>query len=92
MGLKDRTRVERLVREAQSITADTALRLGRVFGISAEMWLNMQAAHNLSTAAIRSRQELARIQSLTPAARLKPLVTDSLRLSGQLKPPRAGPW
>ena len=30
MGLKDRTRIERLVREQQPVTADTALRLARV--------------------------------------------------------------
>ncbi|HEY5412772.1 MAG TPA: HigA family addiction module antitoxin [Caulobacteraceae bacterium] len=46
MGLKDRARVERLVREQQPVTADTALRLGKVFGTSADLWLNMQAQHD----------------------------------------------
>ena len=32
MGLRDRTRIERLSRERQPVTADTALRLARVFG------------------------------------------------------------
>ena len=32
MGLKDRTRIERLIREPQPVTADTALRLARMFG------------------------------------------------------------
>ena len=32
MGLKDRTRIERVVREQQPVTSDTALRLARVFG------------------------------------------------------------
>lgn len=36
MGLKDRTRIERLIRETQGMTADTALRLAKVFGTSAE--------------------------------------------------------
>ena len=35
MGLKDRTRIKRLVREQQPVTADTALRLARVFGTTA---------------------------------------------------------
>jgi addiction module HigA family antidote len=34
MGRKDRTRIERLIRGQQSITADTALRLAKVFGTS----------------------------------------------------------
>jgi addiction module HigA family antidote len=29
MGLRDRTRIERLIRETQPVTPDTALRLGR---------------------------------------------------------------
>src|SRR4051812_9130796 len=41
MGLCDRTRIERLVRGAQPVTPDTALRLARVFGTSAEFWMNL---------------------------------------------------
>ena len=52
MGLKDRTRIERLVREDQPVTPDTALRLGRVFGTSAQYWMALQSQHDLSTAAI----------------------------------------
>ena len=52
MGLKGRQRIERLVRGQQSITADTALRLARVFtNTSPEFWMNLQAAHDLSAAA-----------------------------------------
>jgi len=68
MGLKDRTRIERLVREQQPVTADTALRLGRVFGTTAQFWINLQTAHDLSRAALASRDELAAIEPLTPAA------------------------
>jgi addiction module HigA family antidote len=68
MGLKDRTRIERIVRERQPVTADTALRLARVFGTSPEMWINLQSAHDLSKAAIESRELLDRIQPLAPAA------------------------
>ena len=68
MGLKDRTRIERLVREAQPVTPDTALRLSRVFGTSAEFWMNLQAQHDLSTAALRLRDELGGIAPLEPKA------------------------
>ena len=44
MGLKDRTRIERLVREQQPVTSDTALRLARVFGTTAEFWMTSIAA------------------------------------------------
>jgi addiction module HigA family antidote len=32
------------------LTADTALRVGRDFGTSAQFWLNLQAAHDLAVA------------------------------------------
>jgi addiction module HigA family antidote len=64
MGLRDRTRIERLVRGAQPVTPDTALRLARVFGTSAEFWMNLQAQHDLSTAAIAARADLAKIEQL----------------------------
>jgi addiction module HigA family antidote len=67
MGLKDRTRIERLVREQQPVTPDTALRLARVFGTTPEFWLHLQAQHDLSKAAIAHRDELAKIETLTAA-------------------------
>jgi antitoxin HigA-1 len=67
MGLKDRTRIERLIREQQPVTPDTALRLARVFGTTPEFWLNLQAQHDLSKAAIANREELAQIETLQVA-------------------------
>lgn len=68
MGLKDRTRIERLIRGTQPITPDTALRLGRVFGTSADFWMNLQAGHDLSKAAIAAREELAAIRMIEVVA------------------------
>ena len=67
MGLRDRTRIERLVREKQAITADTALRLARVFETTPEFWINLQVTHDLSRAAISAREELAAIKPLAAA-------------------------
>ena len=67
MGLKDRTRIERLIREMQPVTPDTALRLGRVFGTSPEFWMNLQNQHDLSIAAIAVRDELAAIKGVAAA-------------------------
>lgn len=42
------TRVGAIVKGERSVTADTALRLARFFGTSAEFWINMQAMHDLT--------------------------------------------
>src|SRR3974390_2582159 len=49
-----RTRIERIAREELGISADTALRLARFFGTSAEFWLNLQAMHDLTKARLES--------------------------------------
>jgi len=66
MGLKDRTRIERIVRGQQPITADTALRLAAVFGTSPQFWINLQTTYDLSVAAIAARDELAALKVLEP--------------------------
>jgi addiction module HigA family antidote len=43
-------RVSAIVNGARAIIADTALRLGRFFGVSPEMWLNLQADYGLRVA------------------------------------------
>ena len=68
MGLKDRTRIERLIHATQPVTPDTALRLARVFGTTADFWMNLQAQHDLSAAAIAASDELKAIRPLKPAA------------------------
>jgi len=44
-----RTRVERLAREETPVTADTALRLARYFGTTAEFWMGIQAQYDLES-------------------------------------------
>jgi len=43
-------RVSEIVRGRRAITADTALRLGRFFGLSPEVWLRLQADYDLRIA------------------------------------------
>jgi plasmid maintenance system antidote protein VapI len=38
-----------------------------VFGASAQLWLNMQASHDLSVAYIAKKAEIAQIRELEPA-------------------------
>ena len=40
-------RISEIVHGARSITADTALRLGKYFGNSAQFWLNLQSQYDL---------------------------------------------
>ena len=40
-------RINEIVHGKRSITADTALRLGRFFGMSPQFWLNLQTRHDL---------------------------------------------
>lgn len=60
-------RINEIVHGKRSITADTALRLGRYFGTSAQFWLNLQAHYDLDVAEDRVRAQLAEIQPLQSA-------------------------
>ncbi len=56
-----RTRIERLANEEGPVTPDTALRLGRYFGTSAEFWLGLQARYDLERARLEIAGELEAI-------------------------------
>lgn len=43
-------RITEILRHKRGITADTALRLARYFGTSADYWMNLQKAHELRLA------------------------------------------
>jgi len=43
-------RINEIVNKKRSITADTALRLAKFFGNSAEFWMNLQNKFDLETA------------------------------------------
>jgi antitoxin HigA-1 len=63
-----RTRVERITREELGISADTALRLGRFFGIEPEFWLNLQTRYDLETTSAAIGRALERIVTFHPRA------------------------
>ncbi|MGH6983147.1 MAG: HigA family addiction module antitoxin [Stellaceae bacterium] len=44
-------RIGAIIKGERAVTADTAMRLGRYFGTSAEFWLNLQTMYDLSKAA-----------------------------------------
>ncbi len=43
-------RMNDIVRERRTVTPDTALRLARHFGTTAQFWLNLQASYDLKIA------------------------------------------
>ena len=55
----DASRLNEIVRGRRGITADTALRLGRFLGTSAEFWVGLQADYDLRMA---RREKLGKIE------------------------------
>jgi addiction module HigA family antidote len=58
LGVSPR-RINEIIHGKRSVTADTALRLSRYFGISAEFWLGLQADYDLDTASDRLAERIA---------------------------------
>lgn len=59
-----RTRIERIASEQTGITADTALRLGKVLGTTAELWLNLQNDYDIQIARRDLGKALDRIETV----------------------------
>ncbi len=53
-------RINEIILEKRKITADTALRLARFFGTSAEFWLGVQSQYDLDVAAEKLGDHLAK--------------------------------
>lgn len=62
LGVPD-NRIYQILHGRRSITADTALRLGKFFNTGPEFWLNLQQAYELDVA----RQEIGgSLETITP--------------------------
>ena len=55
-------RINDIVRQRRSITADTAMRLGRFFGMSAEFWMGLQADFDMARVRDALAEDLAAIR------------------------------
>ena len=60
------TRIGEILAEKRSITADTALRLSKYFGNSAQFWMNLQSQYDLRQA----KEENSEIYEHIPIAQL----------------------
>ncbi|MCB9763969.1 MAG: HigA family addiction module antidote protein [Alphaproteobacteria bacterium] len=54
-----RVRVSQIVRKERGVTADTALRLARVFGTSPQLWMNLQSQYDLEIAQRETGQAIS---------------------------------
>ena len=54
-------RISQLIHCKKEITADTALRLGRYFGIEPDFWLNLQSRYNMKMAQIKVGRKIVRV-------------------------------
>lgn len=58
----EQTRISEILHGKRGISADTALRLARFFGTSAQMWMNLQTRYELEEAEKALCETLARIE------------------------------
>lgn len=54
------TRIGAVVKGERSVTADTALRLSRFFGNSAEFWIGLQATYDLTKTRMENGRSIER--------------------------------
>ena len=58
------TRIGAIVKGKRAVTEDTALRLARFFGMTAEFWINLQAQYDLRQAKAALKTKLAKIMPM----------------------------
>ena len=61
-------RINEIVKGSRAVTADTALRLGRYFGMSPEFWLNLQSHYDLEQEQARLARRLDKEVKVLAAA------------------------
>lgn len=61
-------RINEIVHGKRAVSADTALRLGRYFGTSAEFWINLQTHYDLEKEMKRLATKLIHIVQVFPAS------------------------
>ena len=65
-------RLYQILSGKRSMTADTALRLGQYFGMSADFWMNLQSAYELDLARKRHGRAIQRIPRREETAEPRP--------------------
>lgn len=61
-------RINEIVHGKRAVTADTALRLGKYFGMSPQFWLGLQTQYDLDVAEDKILAEVEQIQPVQAAS------------------------
>ena len=59
-------RISQIVHGKRAVTADTALRLARYFGTSANVWMRLQARYDLEQAEVALSERIQREVKISP--------------------------
>ena len=65
-------RINAIVHGIRGVTPDTALRLEKFFGVSAQFWMNLQVMYDLEVGAAKLSKPLKKIKVYEPATRSSP--------------------
>jgi antitoxin HigA-1 len=60
-------RINAIVHGIRGVTPDTALRLEKFFGVSAQFWMNLQVMYDLEVGAVKLSMPLKKIKVYEPA-------------------------
>ena len=66
-------RLYQILSGKRNVTADTALRLARYFGMSADFWMNLQSAYELDLARQQVGKDIERIPKRSEMAKPQPV-------------------
>jgi addiction module HigA family antidote len=58
------TRIGQIIKGERSITAETALKLGKFFDVPAEFWMNLQTLYDIEEAQKRYRKDIESIHTI----------------------------
>lgn len=70
-----KNRIYLIIEGKRSITADTALRLGKFFGTGPELWLNLQKSYELDVARQEVNASLSDIQPYRAINTMQPIIS-----------------
>jgi addiction module HigA family antidote len=63
------TRISQIIKGERSITAETALKLGKFFDVPAEFWMNLQALYDIEEAQKRYKKDIESIHTFSDSKR-----------------------
>jgi addiction module HigA family antidote len=59
------TRIGQIIKAERSITAETAVKLGKFFSVSPEFWMNLQTLYDIEEAQRRYKKDIESIHTVS---------------------------